>query len=145
MDPVSHCLLGRTFSCLDAGRRLGPGATAAFMLGSIAPDVDGVIAGFRWDIYLRFHEIGTHTLALSPLVAAAVAAVLTPMVRHARFGRLWVTAWIGVVIGHIGFDLVSGSDIRTFAPFWNDRVGWHFLAMGDLSAVAIIIVGLFGA
>ena len=51
-----------------------------------------------------------------------------------------MAAWLGVVIGHIGFDLVSGSDIRTFAPLWNHRIGWHLLAMGDVSAFAILVI-----
>ena len=141
MDPVSHCLVGRAFGCLDTERRLGRGSSAAFVLGSIAPDADSVLAAFRWDMYLRVHEVGTHTLIMSPLVATAVAAVLTLTIRRAVFSRLLIAAWIGVVVGHIGFDLVSGSDIRTLVPFWSDRVGLHLLAMGDLSALAIIVVG----
>lgn len=140
MDPVSHCLLGRTLGCLDGGR-LGPGATAAFVVGSIAPDADGVLAWWGWDFYLRVHEVGTHTLVAAPVVGAVVAAGLTLVVRRARFLGLFVGATLGVAIGHIGFDLVSGSDIRTLAPFSATRVGWHLLTMADLLGVATVIAG----
>jgi hypothetical protein len=111
------------------------------VLGSIAPDVDTVLVARGWDIYLRFHEAGTHTLAASPLLAAAVATVVKLAVGQSRFLPVFLAAWGGVAIGHIGFDLVSGSDIRTFAPFSSDRLGWHLLTMGDLLAVAVLVGG----
>ena len=63
MDPVSHVIFGRTLIALDRRGRLGAGAVAAAALGAIAPDID-VLAIFRgWDVYLRVHEIGTHSIA----------------------------------------------------------------------------------
>lgn len=67
MDPVSHCLLGRAFSCLDAKGRLGRGAGVAFVLGSIAPDADtvldlsfGVLYGRGLVPTLQLIQIGTY-------------------------------------------------------------------------------------
>lgn len=111
------------------------------MLGSVAPDADIVLAPRGWDIYLRLHEIGTHTLAGSPLVAAAVAGVLALVLRRARFATLFFAAWVGVVVAHVGFDLVSGSAIRFLAPFSDRRLGWHLLTFGDLSAAVILLAG----
>jgi hypothetical protein len=82
-----------------------------------------------------------HTLVGSPLIAAAVAGFLRLVVRRTRFTFLLVEAWLGVVIGHIGFDLVSGSDIRVLAPVSLDRFGSHLLTMGDLFATLLLLVG----
>jgi hypothetical protein len=80
MDPVSHSLLGNAFASLAPRQSIVPGRRAAFILGSIAPDVDILIAPFGWDRYLRSHEIGTHTLALSPLLVLAVGAIIGRLV-----------------------------------------------------------------
>ena len=62
MDPISHVAFGRTLVALDSGRTLGPGAIAACVLGSLAPDLDAVFMPIGWDIYLRRHQGGTHSL-----------------------------------------------------------------------------------
>ena len=43
--------------------------------------------------------------------------------------------------GHLGFDLVSGSDMRLLAPFVDVRLTPHWLAMADLLAVVVLVVG----
>lgn len=141
MDPISHVLLGRTIGCVDESRSLGPGSRAALVLGALAPDIDIVIAVQGWDRYLHWHEMGTHALAASPVLALAVAGVVRAIVQHSRFVRLWWAAWAGVVVGHLAFDLISGSDMRLFEPWVHVRLSPHWLAMADLSAVAILIGG----
>jgi hypothetical protein len=111
------------------------------VLGALAPDIDIVMAVQGWDRYLYWHEIGTHSLAASPVLALVVAGVVRATVKHSRFARLWWAAWAGVVIGHLVFDLVSGSDMRLFEPRVHVRLSPHWLAMADLSAVAILIGG----
>ena len=81
MDPVSHALFGRALNCLDSRRRLGRGAAAACVLGSLAPDIDVGLVTRGWDIYLQYHAIGTHTIAAAPLLAAATAALVRVCVR----------------------------------------------------------------
>jgi membrane-bound metal-dependent hydrolase YbcI (DUF457 family) len=141
MDPISHGLLGRTLGL--AGRHDPPprGVVAALVLGSLAPDVDALLVSRGWDVYLRAHEAGTHTLAASPILALAVAAVVKPGARGTSFSRLWRAAWLGVAVGHLGFDLVSGSDMRIFEPFSSVRLGPHWLTMADWPAVAILFAG----
>ncbi len=141
MDPVSHCLLGHTIACLDGRGRLGRGATAAATLGAIAPDADILWMRRGWDVYLLHHEAGTHSLIWSPVVAIATALVVRSVVRDARLLRLWIAAWLGVALGHLGLDLISGSDMRLFAPLWSIRLGPHWFAMADLLLVAVIVAG----
>ncbi|MEP7310678.1 MAG: metal-dependent hydrolase [Acidobacteriota bacterium] len=141
MDPVSHALFGRALNCLDSRRRLGRGAAAACVLGSLAPDIDLGLVTRGWDIYLQYHAIGTHTIAAAPLLAAATAALVRLSVRGSVYGRLFVAALVGVVTGHVLFDLVSGSDMRLFAPLSFRVFGSHLLAMADLSAIAVLAAG----
>jgi len=62
-------------------------------------------------------------------------------VRQARMTHLVVSALIGVVIGHLIFDLVSGSEMRLFVPFLQQRIGLHWIAMADGLAVSILVAG----
>jgi hypothetical protein len=111
------------------------------MLGALVPDIDIVLAFQGWDRYLHWHEIGTHSLPASPVLALAVAGVVRAIVPHSRFVRLWWAALAGIVIAHLIFDLVSGSEMRLFEPWVHARLGPHWLAMADISAVAILIGG----
>lgn len=115
------------------------------MLGSLAPDVDILVAPFGWDRYLLSHEVGTHTIAMSPLLALATAAIITRFVSEARVRPLFWPAMLGAAIGHVLFDLVSGSDIRVFVPFWSGRVGLHWIAMVDALAIGPLIAGTLAA
>lgn len=141
VDPVSHCLLGRSLNCLDAKKRLGRGAAAAFVLGSLAPDIDGALVARGWDVYLHYHATGTHTVAAAPLLAAATAALVRVLVRGSAWTRLFVAALIGVIAGHLAFDLVSGSDMRLFAPLSFGVFGPHLISMADVTAIAVLLAG----
>jgi membrane-bound metal-dependent hydrolase YbcI (DUF457 family) len=141
MDPVSHALFGRTLGLVDRGDRLTRGVTVACVLGALAPDLDILVAPRGWDVYLRIHESWTHTLAASPFIAFAVAACVRRFARETSFSTLWRAAWLSVVVGHLGFDLVSGSDIRILQPFSSIRLGPHLFAMGDLLAGPVVLAG----
>jgi membrane-bound metal-dependent hydrolase YbcI (DUF457 family) len=141
VDPVSHALLGRTLGVLDRGERLTRGAAAAAIVGALAPDLDIVMAARGWDVYLLTHESWTHTLTASPLIALAVAAAVRLAWRDTPLLTLWRIAWLGVVVGHVGFDVISGSDIRLFLPWSERRIGPHLFAMADALLVPIVLAG----
>lgn len=141
MDPVSHVLLGRTLAEVTSDVPRATGSVAACVLGSLAPDIDSLLVLRGWDKYLAAHEIGTHTLTASPVVALAVALAVRLFARRTAFARLWTFAWVGVVVGHLMLDLVSGSEMRLFAPLWRERLGPHLLAMADVLAIAVLVLG----
>jgi membrane-bound metal-dependent hydrolase YbcI (DUF457 family) len=141
MDVVSHGLCGVLLVGFDGKGRLGPGAKLAATFGALAPDCDLVIAGAGWDRYLRYHEVGTHTLLAAPVVAAAVALCLRIFLRKSHFARLWCAALLGVIVGHLGLDLISGADMMLFAPFWNVRLAPHLVAMADVLVIGIFVPG----
>ncbi len=140
MDPVSHALFGRLIAGLDRRVSLGPGSRAAFVLGALAPDLDIFLVPRGWDIYLNVHQAWTHSFALSPVVGFLVASVVRLVSRSARLERVWIAAWIGVVVGHLLFDLVSGSDMQLLWPVLSTRFSPHLLAMSDWLAVGIVVL-----
>ncbi len=140
MDPVTHALFGRLMAGFDRRAALGPGSRAAFVLGAMAPDLDILLVPRGWDVYLHAHQAWTHAPVFSPALALLVAGVVRVCSRASALARLWLAAWIGIVVGHLMFDLVSGSDMQLLWPFSTARFGPHLLSMSDAIAVAILIV-----
>ncbi len=140
MDPVSHALFGRLLAGFDERRSLGAGSRTAFVLGALAPDLDILLVSRGWDVYLHVHQAWIHSITLSPVLALVVAGVVRVFSRSSRLVRLWIASWIGVVVGHVMFDLVSGGDMQLFWPWLQVRFGLHWLAMSDWLAVGVIVV-----
>jgi membrane-bound metal-dependent hydrolase YbcI (DUF457 family) len=140
MDPLSHVIFGRTLIALDRRSRFGPGAAAAATLGAIAPDIDAVLIWRGWDVYLRAHEIGSHSVAGSFVIACATAGLVHLAKRDARYRALIVAAWIGA-LSHLTFDLVSGASIKIAWPLTAERLSIPLVAMADPWLVAICAAG----
>jgi membrane-bound metal-dependent hydrolase YbcI (DUF457 family) len=140
MDPVSHVLFGRVLIALDRRRRLGPHTVAACLLGALAPDVDIVFAFFGWDIYLRVHQVGTHSILGSLALSLAAAALVRVLTRGGRYFSLTVAAWIGA-LSHLAFDVLSGASLKPGWPLSDLQVGVPLVAMADPWLVAICVAG----
>jgi membrane-bound metal-dependent hydrolase YbcI (DUF457 family) len=140
MDPISHVALGRTLVALDSRRTLGPGAVAACVLGSLAPDVDAVFMPIGWDIYLRHHQAGTHSLIGSIACAALTAAVVRLPSKRGPYLPLLLAAWAGAV-GHLLLDVISGADVRFFWPV-GPPAALPLFAMADPWLGAVLVLGL---
>jgi membrane-bound metal-dependent hydrolase YbcI (DUF457 family) len=140
MDPVSHVLFGRTLIALDRRRRLGPGSVAACALGAIAPDADAVFSLRGWDVYLRVHQIGTHTVVGSVAVASGVALLVHALHRGGRYSSLMLAASIGA-LSHLVFDVFSGATVRPGWPFLQGRLSMPLVAMADPWLIAICVIG----
>jgi membrane-bound metal-dependent hydrolase YbcI (DUF457 family) len=141
MDPLSHVVAGRAVTALfdngHHGRRLG----VAAIVGALSPDVDVSLAPAGWDIYLRAHQAGTHSIAGALLVACASAAIVRGLSRGSRYAPLAAAAAAGA-ISHLVLDVISGARIRLAWPFVDARVALPLVAMADPSLVAIFVVGL---
>jgi membrane-bound metal-dependent hydrolase YbcI (DUF457 family) len=140
MDPISHVAFGRTLAALDRRLVLGPGAVAACVIGSLAPDVDAVLMPYGWDIYLRLHQGGTHSLIGSAASAAVTAAVVRLLWKRARYPALWLAALAGA-LGHLLLDVISGADIRFFWPA-GPSVALPLFAMADPWLGGVLVLGL---
>jgi membrane-bound metal-dependent hydrolase YbcI (DUF457 family) len=140
MDPVSHLAFGRTLIALDSRRTLGPGAIAACVCGSLTPDLDAVFMPIGWDVYLRHHQGGTHSLIGSLVCAALTAGLVRLFAKRADYLRLLLAAWAGAT-GHLLLDVISGADIRFFWPLGRP-VALPLFAMADPWLGGVLVLGL---
>jgi membrane-bound metal-dependent hydrolase YbcI (DUF457 family) len=141
MDPLSHVVAGRAVTALfDNGRR-GRGLGAAAILGALAPDVDLILAPAGWDVYLRAHQSGTHSIAGGLLVACASASLVRGLASGSRYAPLAAAAATGA-ISHLALDVLSGAHARLAWPFVDVPVSVPLVAMADPWMVAIFVAGL---
>jgi membrane-bound metal-dependent hydrolase YbcI (DUF457 family) len=142
VDPASHLLFGRAVALTVRRRPALAGVTAALVIGSILPDADAALAPRAFDLYVRAHASGTHSLLGTVVEALVLALVLRMRVAGSRIVPLLIASWVGAV-GHVFWDLADGSDIRLFTPLSNMTVGWHLVAMGEpivLVALALAVL-----
>jgi len=144
VDPVSHLLFGRAVALTIRRRPALSGVTAALVLGSILPDADAALTLGGFDLYLRAHASGTHSLPGSVVAALMLALALRGLVKGSRVLPLLVASWVGV-IGHIFWDLADGSDIRLFEPLSDAVFGWHLVAMGEPIMLATLAAAALAA
>ena len=142
MDPISHAVLGQTLATA-LGRQSSPvrARVVAGVLGALAPDVDAaVLMPFGWDVYLRAHEIGTHSLAGSLPIAGSAALIARAFVRDTPVFDLFAAAWLGC-LSHVALDVLSGARIQIGWPLVPGRLSLPLVAMGDPWLLAIFVAG----
>ena len=140
MDPVSHLLLARMVAAVRSSRDLPRGVVAATVLGGLAPDIDAALMAVGWDVYLRWHELGTHAIAGTPLVAILTAVVVRTWAPATSLPALAWAAWLGV-LSHVFFDIYSGATIRLLWPISSHVFSMPVVAMADPLAIGVLLVG----
>jgi membrane-bound metal-dependent hydrolase YbcI (DUF457 family) len=128
MDPVTHAVAARMGASI--GRPpLSRGAAVLSIVAGLAPDLDGVFMLAGWDLYLRVHEAGTHSVLGGLLLAAALAGLgrrMTSDSLRALFAISLTGVWI-----HIGLDVISGATIKPAWPLAHTRTALGLVAMAD--------------
>ncbi|MDH3714330.1 MAG: metal-dependent hydrolase [Gammaproteobacteria bacterium] len=137
MDIVHHTLIGGAGYLIAAehGQEL---AGAAFLLGSVFPDLDVVLMAFGKRFYLRNHQAISHSLPLSPLYALLLASPLLALV-----GMDWAIL-AGALLGlwlHVALDLTNTFRIALWSPFYDKRLSLD--AVFFIDAIALCFTGLF--
>jgi membrane-bound metal-dependent hydrolase YbcI (DUF457 family) len=145
MDPLTHIVVGRAVVAAAGGAGINDAQPVAVgvaaILGALSPDLDGVVAFRGWDLYLRVHQSGTHSL-LGALTTAGLSAVLVRLFApRSRYSALFAAATAGA-ISHIALDLVSGARIAVGWPLFDRRVAVPLVAMADPWLIGICIAGL---
>ena len=110
------------------------------MLGGIAPDMDAALMAIGWDVYLRWHELGTHALVGTPLVALVTGAFVRTWAPGAPLGALVFAAWLGT-LSHVFFDLYSGATIRVLWPLSPAAWSAPVVAMADPIVIGVLLIG----
>jgi len=132
MDIVHHTLIGGAGYLIAAehGQEL---AGAAFLLGSVFPDLDVVLMAFGKRFYLRHHQAISHSLPLSPLYALLLASPLLALV-----GVDWAII-AGALLGlwlHVGLDLTNTFRIALWSPFSDKRFSLDAVFFVDAIALS---------
>ena len=140
MDPVSHLLLARMIAALRTSRAIPRGVVAATVLGGIAPDIDATVMAIGWDVYLRWHELGTHALAGTPVVALVTAGFVRTWAPTTSLAALTLGAWLGV-LSHVFFDLYSGATIKLLWPLSAQPISIPIVSMADPIAIGVLLLG----
>ena len=113
MDIVHHALIGVAGFQSAADAELLPYG-AAFLFGSVFPDLDVAFLALGKRFYLKNHQALTHSLPLSPLYALLLASPL--FVVEGFSVTLVVAALLGLWL-HIALDWSNTFRIAPFAPF----------------------------
>ena len=93
-----------------------------------------------WDVYLRLHEIGTHSILGSVAIAWPAATLVYLLKRGSRYPALVLAASVGA-ISHVLFDIISGATIKIGWPFLQWRARLPLVAMADPWLIAICATG----
>jgi len=129
-------------SALRESRPLARGVVSAAVLGGMSPDVDAALMALGWDVYLRWHDAGTHALVGTPIVALLTATFVRTWAPTTSFRSLWFSAWLGA-LSHVCFDLYSGATIRLFWPLLPIRIETPIVAMADPIVIPVLLLGAF--
>jgi membrane-bound metal-dependent hydrolase YbcI (DUF457 family) len=141
MDPVSHAVLGRVLTtAVTRDAATSRGAAAASILGALSPDVDFLLMPIGWDIYLRAHAIGTHSIVGALVTGLGSAALVRVCVRGSAFSRLTAAALLGAG-SHIAGDIVSGARLRPGWPLADTTSAIPLVAMADPWMIGILAIG----
>jgi membrane-bound metal-dependent hydrolase YbcI (DUF457 family) len=141
VDPVSHAILGRLVTAAaEPPGRAHRGIAAASILGALSPDVDFVLMPFGWDIYLRAHEIGTHSLVGLTVTGLASAGIVRAAARGSRYPILAAAA-VAAAASHAAADIISGARLHPGWPLADAVISAPLVAMGDPWPMAILAVG----
>jgi membrane-bound metal-dependent hydrolase YbcI (DUF457 family) len=138
VDPVSHVAFG--YTVVRAACPVVPRLTLAACLGALAPDADAVFMPAGWDVYLRVHELGTHTL-----VGAAPVALAVAFIARGRTGApllpLFQIALLAVM-SHLTLDVISGARTLLGWPFLSERTSLPLVAMAEPWMIVLLVIGL---
>jgi membrane-bound metal-dependent hydrolase YbcI (DUF457 family) len=140
MDPLSHAAFGRTLLALADAGHSRRGLVASVVLGSLSPDVDAVLMPFGWDLYLRVHEIGTHTIGGAIACGLGTAAIVRRFATATSWTALSAAACAGS-LGHLVLDLLSSGRLRAFWPIVDRQLSVPLVAMADPWLAALLGAG----
>jgi inner membrane protein len=134
MDNVTHTLIGVTVGHAlarplskgagiseEGSQRLQRAIFWASIFGNNFPDLDFVIRFFAEGdrlTYLLHHRGYTHTLLLSPAVAAAAAGVAILITRARLDWRIFFVGWLGTLL-HFAADFCNDYGVHVLSPFDN--------------------------
>lgn len=139
MDDVTHALVGWAVAEAGPARRWGGRATAALVLSSVVPDIDGILAVAGKSAYLLEHRGFTHSVIGLIPTALIVAWPLWRFTGKRDFRALAGLACIGVAL-HIACDAVNAWGTMALYPLSRSRVQLDWVFILDVVFTGIVLV-----
>ena len=138
MDIVTHGMMGVVIAAPFMADY--PEASIAFMMGSVAPDLDSMsrIAGRR--SFMKFHQTYSHAFPVIAAIAAAAYVVSTAL------GFPGHHIALGLALGmcfHSVLDFSNTYGITLLAPFSNKRFCQEWVFFIDLPVIAVTVGALY--
>jgi membrane-bound metal-dependent hydrolase YbcI (DUF457 family) len=151
LDNITHTLAGLTVVRAGLGRRT-PGAMAAMIIASNAPDLD-IVSAFTGGAvpYLEAHRGPTHgvlgiaLLAIATAVVVAIVQRIGPrMMDSERRGSLKSLAGIALAgtVLHVLMDLPTSYGTRIFSPFSDTWFAFDWLPIVDIYLWGLLIAAI---
>jgi membrane-bound metal-dependent hydrolase YbcI (DUF457 family) len=139
MDIVHHTLIGGS-GYLIASAFDQHLAGAAFLMGSVFPDLDVFFMIFGKRFYLRNHQGITHSLLLAPFYALLICLPLLYLPGVSWDWLLFGLALSGLVL-HVSLDWFNTFKIALLSPFVSNRYSMDAVFFVD--GIALLLTGLF--
>jgi inner membrane protein len=146
MDPVSHALLGASWSQSHRVEKFG---TAALLggLSALAPDLDALIQSSNDPLLLlEYHRQFTHSLAFVPFGALLCALVFFGFARRRlTFPATYGFCFLGFA-SHCLLDACTTYGTELLWPFSDARIAWSIVSAIDpaftLPLLALVVLAV---
>lgn len=149
MDTGTHFVMGIglfALSHLDPMITSHPETAQAVALGTIigsqAPDTDGLYRLAGNAAYIRNHRGWSHSLPMLLIWPTVISLAIHLILPNANFLSIAYWTWIAVVI-HVGIDLFNTYGTQAFRPLSNRWIAWDILNIFDPFIFSIHIIGFF--
>jgi membrane-bound metal-dependent hydrolase YbcI (DUF457 family) len=135
MDIATHAMMGIIGASPFVLK--SPEGAAAFVFGSVVPDLDVLSFTFGKRVFLRCHQTYTHAL---PIIAA-LGGLAWLTLRQLGFDGTWVA--LGLVLGmalHSLLDVTNTYGITLFAPFSRRRFALEWIFFIDAAVLVATVL-----
>jgi inner membrane protein len=147
MDTATHFAMGfglYGLAHLDPAVAAHPETAEAVLwatvIGSQAPDFDGVSRFKGSASYIRHHRGWTHSLPMLAVWPTLITGLLA--IWHPAAHLLHVFLWSAIAVAiHVGIDLFNSYGTQAWRPFSQQWVKWHVLNIFDPFIMGIHLLG----
>ena len=139
MDVVTHVMMGTIAASALAEDR--PEAAAAFVLGSVLPDLDALSRCFGKRSFRRFHQSQSHGLPNALFAGGMLWILIQALDWHAP----WAAAGLALgMLFHSALDYTNTYGITLLAPFSRRRFCTEWVFFIDAVVIAASLAALLG-
>ncbi|GAB6988024.1 metal-dependent hydrolase [Paenibacillus pini] len=150
MDTATHFVMGLSLAGLayvDPVVAASPTLAVAVLIGTVigsqAPDFDGILRLKSNALYVKNHRGITHSLPFLIIWTALISALLALLFQGAPPGHL--VLWTGIAVCvHVFSDLFNTYGTQAFRPFTEKWISWNIIHIFDpfifsTHAVAVLL------